>query len=167
VKGWFYNLDWTRSLLEIPSQFTSTRENSDLLRLFKWSLPPLENRTSGEEDQSLLLDELEKLTNHKLEDRECIVIVLLKRGDLLFEQRKYQEVQEKYKQAKNYIPPLAETLKNTLILSEQKLEIYIQQEDKTRNKLLDILNKIANNLPKKTGNQSSDKTDNPDTEKLV
>ena len=167
IKGWFYNLDWTRSLLEIPSQFTSTRKNSDLLRLFKWGLPPSENRTSGKEDQSLLLDELEKLTNHKLEDRECISIVLLKRGDLLFEQRKYQEAQEKYKQAKNYIPPLAETLRNKLILSEQKLEVYIQEEDKTQNKLLDVLTIIANKLPENTGTQSLEKTDNPDAEKLV
>ncbi|NET85972.1 MAG: HEAT repeat domain-containing protein [Moorea sp. SIO1F2] len=156
VKGWFYNLDWARSLLDIPVQFTSTIQSSDLLRLFKWGL------TSGTEDQSLLLEELEKRTNQRLEDKELIAIVLLKRGDLLFEQGKYQEAQDKYQKSKNYIPDQGITLRQKLLFSEQRVEAYIKNKDNIQNELLKVLKNIDNRLTREENQQPTSTSDNSD-----
>ncbi|NEO77078.1 NACHT domain-containing protein [Moorena sp. SIO4G3] len=145
VKGWFYNLEWARSLLDIPVQFTSTRESSYLLRLFRWGL------TSGTEDQSLLLEELEKRTNQRLEDKEFIAIVLLKRGDLLFEQGNYKEAQYKYQELKNYIPDQGITLTQKLLFSEQRVEAYLKNQDNLQNNIRELIQKMDDRLTREAG----------------
>ncbi len=157
VKGWFYNLDWARSLLDIPVQFTSTRKNSYLLRLFKWGLPPSENLTPGTEDQSLLLEELEKRTNQRSEDKEFIAIVLLKRGDLLFEQGKYKEARDKYQDSKRYIPDQGITLTQKLLFSEQRVEAYLKNLEENLEDQENSIPDTSQDVPQ----QHSDRTSSP------
>ncbi|NES46639.1 hypothetical protein, partial [Moorena sp. SIO2C4] len=167
VKGWLYNLDWARSLLDIPVQFTSTIESNYLLRLFKWGLPPSENMTAGTDDQSLLLEELEKPTNQRSEDtnqrsedKELRAIVLLKRGDLLFEQGKYNEARDKYQESKNYIPDQGITLTQKLLFSEQRVEAYIKDEHNIQKQLLEVIKKIDNRLTREENKQPTSTSDN-------
>ena len=122
VEGWYYNLDWARSLLNIPAQFTSTRESKHLLRIFKWGLPPSENLTPAREDRSRLLDSLEKRASRRLGDEEWIAIVLLKRGELLLEQGQDQEALDRYEEAKGCIPKEATALRNKLVSSLRRVE---------------------------------------------
>ena len=146
VEGWYYNLNWARSLLDIPAQFTSTRENKYLLELFQWGLPPSENLAPPMEDWSSLLDELEKRANQRLEDEEWIAIVLLKRGELLFEQGQYQEASDRYVKAKGFIPKEATALRNNLVSSLRRVEERIRREDDNKGILVETIKDLKKTL---------------------
>ena len=107
ILGWYYNLEWARSLLEIPTWFNITRDREYLLRIFKLGLPPSERQTSLLKDQSRLInylhlkeENINKLTSSK---KEYLAILFLKYGDLLYEEDKFELALVEYEKAKDIV----------------------------------------------------------------
>ncbi|MDJ0734753.1 MAG: NACHT domain-containing protein [Nostocaceae cyanobacterium] len=107
IEGWRYNIEWALNLLKIAEQFTSTKDGKQRLQYFTQALVS----SANELEQSKLLDELETIVNLTLENEDWKAIVLLQRCELLFNQKRYEEVIKKCLEAKEYIPEKAIDLK--------------------------------------------------------
>ena len=75
------------------------------------------------------MDKLEERANKTTNEEEWVSIVYLKRGDLLFEQKKYEEAQAQYEQAKKYVPPGIDSLRKRLKELLQKVERRIEAKE--------------------------------------
>ena len=122
IEGWYYNHIWTLSLLEIATKFSSPK--NELLQIFNLGLAS----KASEEDKSRLLDKLEEAFNRRKkkeewENYEWKAIVLLKSGDLYFNQKQYPEAIQKFQLAKQYLPQeesdLQKQLEGKLLASER------------------------------------------------
>ena len=132
VQGWNYDPSWAHSILDMidsGKQFISTRKSQDQLRLFRWGIETSKQDISSRDDRSKLLDKLEERANKTTNEEEWVSIVYLKRGDLLFEQKKYEEAQAQYEQAKKYVPPGIDSLRKRLKELLQKVERRIEAKE--------------------------------------
>ena len=116
-------------MIDSGKQFISTRKSQDQLRLFRSGIETSKQDISSRDDRSKLLDKLEERANKTTNEEEWVSIVYLKRGDLLFEQKKYEEAQAQYEQAKKYVPPGIDSLRKRLKELLQKVERRIEAKE--------------------------------------
>lgn len=132
ILGWYYNLEWARSLLEIPAWFNITPDREDLLRIFKLGLPPSERQTSPLKDQLRLIRHLypkiDKVTSLK---KESLAIFFLKYGDLLYGEDEFESALVEYEKAKDIVSQLKT---NAKLLSDEINDKIKKISEKLENK---------------------------------
>ncbi|NEP79366.1 MAG: NACHT domain-containing protein [Okeania sp. SIO3B3] len=147
VQGWYYNTSWTHSILDTidnNKQFISTRKSQELLRLFRSGVELSKQYVNTTNDRSNLLDELEQRADKVIDNKEWLSIIYLKRGDLLFENKEYEQAKKIYEQAKICAPLDANSLREKLTWLLKKVEIQIKKEQEKQDKQTKLIEVVEN-----------------------